>query len=86
MKLDIEVIQGRDLVVEFSCDCPSDTFKDSPIAHLMKHKIKLYGYNDSNFFDNVNKEPRTMTCKCGKVYQYQWKREHVLIKKVGVKT
>lgn len=78
--LEIEVIQGRDLVAEFECDCPNERYKDSPLAHLMKHRIKLYGYNDSNFFDNVNKEPQTLTCKCGRVYQYQWKRDGVKVK------
>ena len=82
MTVEIEVITGRDLVAEFKCDCPSDSFKGSAIEHLMKHRIKLYGYNDSNFFDNVNKEPHPYKCKCGKEYRYQWTRDGVNVETV----
>jgi hypothetical protein len=80
--IDIECITGRDLVAEFECDCPNERYKGSPIEHLMKHIIRLYGYNDTNFFDNVNKEPQTLTCKCGKEYRYQWTRDGVNVELV----
>jgi len=83
MKLNIHSISGNDLAVSFNCECPSKTFKDSPIAHLMKTKINLYGYNDSNFFVNVNKEPRPFKCGCGKEYQQQWFSEgHVIVEEL----
>jgi hypothetical protein len=75
--LEIEVIAGRDLVAEFKCDCPHDKYPT-----LLNRTIKLYGYNDANFFDNVNKEPRLYKCKCGKEYKYRWTREGVNVEAV----
>lgn len=72
MKLKINSIGGNDLAIDFKCTCPSDLFKGSDIEHLMKQRIHLYGYNDANFWGNVNKEPRKFNCKCGREYTQQW--------------
>lgn len=72
MKLNIESIGGSDLAVSFKCECPSELFIGTEIEHLMKQNIRLYGYNDSNFFDTVNVKPREFKCKCGKRYTQQW--------------
>lgn len=76
----------NDLFAEFECKCPSSRFKGSAIARHMKEKIKLTGYNDSYFFDVVNKELRSLKCKCGRKYAYQWKREGVEIKQLKEET
>lgn len=69
---------GRnDLYCRVKCTCPSDLFKDSSVSHIMKHVIVLIGYNDAYFWDEVNKEKREGTCKCGKKYFYQWFRDGV---------
>lgn len=67
----------NDLFATIQCECPSETFKGTAIEHLMKHKIRITGYNDNYFFDVVNKEPRILDCKCGRKYQYQWTRDCV---------
>ena len=74
--LPFEAIRN-DLYAKVQCTCPSKLFEGKPIAHLMKHWIKLVGYNDANFFDNVNREPRESACKCGRGYRYQWLRDGV---------
>lgn len=74
MKLNINQIRGNDLSVDFECVCPSETFKGTPIEHLMKQRIYLTGYNDDYFFNTVNAEPRSFKCKCGKEYTQQWFR------------
>lgn len=71
-KLIVKHIGGRDLAVDFKCTCPSELFKGSKVEHLMKETIHLYGYNDANFWNNVNNEPRDFNCKCGKKYTQQW--------------
>ena len=67
-----ERVVRNDLFVEFECTCPNDAWIGTAIEYLMKHKIKLWGYADANFFDNANKEPREINCKCGKKYTQQW--------------
>jgi hypothetical protein len=68
---------GRDLYFSFKCTCPSYLFKDSDIADIMKTTIKLSGYADDYFFDEVNKEPRLFQCTCNKQYKYQWFRDGI---------
>lgn len=72
MILNIEHVGGRDLSASFYCTCPSELFKGIEIEHIMKTLIRLTEYNDSYFFNEVNKEPRSLTCKCGKQYTQQW--------------
>lgn len=72
MKLKIQVIARNDLAVDFHCDCPHPRFIGTPVEHIMKNKITLYGYNDRYFFEEVNKEPRNIKCRCGKEYTQQW--------------
>jgi len=72
----------NDLFCEFECTCPSESWRNTPIEHLMKEKIKFSGYNDNYFFDVVNREPKIRTCKCGKKYRYQWKREGVEVEEI----
>jgi len=75
--LEIESMRN-DLFAEFECECPREEFKDDPdLAKLFKTKIRLTGYNDSYFFDEVNKEPRVRECKCGRKYNIQWTRKGV---------
>ena len=62
--LPIKVSGGNDLCAEFRHKC----FKN----------IRFSGYNDANFFDNVNKEPREYTCpQCGETFKYRWTRRGV---------
>lgn len=67
-----EVVVRNDLVAEFQCTCPSERWIGTDIEHLMKKTHKLWGYADSNFFNNVNAQPRHFECKCGKHYTQQW--------------
>ena len=69
MKLAINYIGGNDLSVDFTCSCPHMKFD------VLNHRIYLYGYNDTYFFQSVNAEPREFTCKCGKKYTQQWFNE-----------
>lgn len=46
-------------------------------VHLFKRKIKLSGYYDDNYFDNVHKHPHTNQCDCGRKFTYQWFRDGV---------
>jgi len=75
MEVEFKGIGGRDLAAEFKCTYPSKLFKGTDIEHIMKETIRLSGYEDSHFFDVVNKEPRELTCRCGKEYTQQWFRE-----------
>lgn len=68
---------GNDLHFTINCTCPSDKWKDSNIADIMKTDILLSGYADNHFFDVVNEKPRTISCKCGKQYNVQWFRDGV---------
>lgn len=78
MKLDYHA-HGFDLYAKpVECTCLDPRWSDSPeIAHLFKRKIKLTGYNDANFFENVHKEPRHGACECGRKFSYQWKLDGV---------
>ena len=75
MKIPFKNIGGRDLSAEFKCTCPSRLFVGTDVEHLMKEEIRLSGYADANFFENVNEEPRSFRCKCGKKYTQQWFRD-----------
>ena len=68
---------GNDLYFDLECTCPNSLFIGTDIEGIMKHRIKLTGYNDANFFDNVNAEPRKGKCKCGREFVYQWFRNGV---------
>lgn len=64
---------GNDMFAQFKCTCPSPLFKDKPeLADSIKKTIRLSGYNDDYYWNVVNKEPRELTCECGKKYRYQW--------------
>jgi len=69
---------GNDLFAKFECTCvdDSDMWKDFnkkfPNGKI-KTSIKLTGYNDANFYNEVNKAPREIKChNCGKSYMVQW--------------
>jgi hypothetical protein len=64
-------VGGRDIFFDAECTCP-DRHID-----ILRHKIKLAGYADANFFDNVNREPTHDECECGRKYTYQWFRNGV---------
>ena len=68
---------GNDLHFSFNCTCPSELFKDSDIADIMKTTITLAGYADDFFFEVVHKEPRIYQCTCNKQYKYQWFRDGI---------
>ena len=70
-------VGGRDLYADLYCECPSELNHSPEIKHLFKHKIVLTGYDDTNFFDNVNSEPKELVCKCGRKRLIQWTREGV---------
>lgn len=68
----------NDLHFKIECTCPSKLFEGSDIAHLMKTTIRCSGYDDDNFFDNVNRTPRRSKCgTCGRPYRIQWFRDGV---------
>lgn len=68
---------GNDLFASFFCYCDDD-------ATGRMTQIRLCGYDDANFFDNVNEEPSIVKCRnCEQKYWYQWKRDGVKIVKVG---
>lgn len=78
MKLKYECLGGRDLYADaVSCSCLDPEWKDTDVAHLFNTKIRLSGYYDSNFFDNVHKEPHEGACQCGRKFKFQWLRSHV---------
>lgn len=71
---------GNDLFCDVGyCDCPNESFVGTDIAHYMKKRIKFTGYNDDYFFNVVNAKPTKFSCKCGKEFFFQWKREGVEI-------
>ena len=74
MKLSIVDVYGRDLYAEkVECTCLDPKWSDSTVARLFKTKISLSGYNDENFFVNVNQNPRQGECPCCKrKFTYQW--------------
>ena len=79
-KLAIRTNNGRDLYADLQCDCPDERYKHKPsLSHLFKTKHLLCGYNDSNFFVNVNKAPKEHVCKCGRKRMIQWTPEGVLV-------
>ena len=67
----------RDLFFELQCTCPNKSFVGTNVEDLMKHTIRLSGYADDNFFDNVNKEPMHLACQCGRKFTVQWFRDGV---------
>lgn len=71
-------ISRNDLYFEIHCTCPDEKWIGTNIEHIMKHKIVLTGYNDSNFFNNVNKESRESKCKCGRKFRYQWFPRYII--------
>lgn len=73
---------GNDLFAEFHCSCPAKEYKDTGLADIMKTKIKLSGYNDAYFFNDINKTPAIISCVCGKKYSTQWKRSGVSVEEV----
>lgn len=72
---------GNDLFAKFDCVNPSceDDQWDWQKVVKCRRVVRLSGYNDGNFFDCVNKEPRTRACKCGQEYSYQWTRDGVKV-------
>lgn len=74
MELQCRCIGGRDLSVDFQCDCPHPDYQDNEaLKNIMKTRIYLSGYNDDYFFREVNKYPRNFKChNCGKEYRQQW--------------
>lgn len=69
-KLEIECIRDRDLVAKTKCRCPNESEKLAELG--IKQTLRLYGYDDDNFFTNVNAKPRDGKCRCGRPYTYQW--------------
>lgn len=72
MELMCQTNNGRDLSVSFKCTCLDERWKGTEIEKLMNKTIYLYGYNDENFFTNVNKTARHFRCSCGKDYTQHW--------------
>jgi len=60
-----------------SCTCKGAPRWDFKTADQFPHKIRLAGYDDANFWQNVNAAPRENACKCGRRYRYQWLPEGV---------
>ena len=82
MKKPFEWIGGRDLSFKLQCTCPDKSMAHrESVAHLFKTVIRLSGYADDNFFDNVNKEPRKISCECGRSWMVQWFRDGVVANK-----
>lgn len=67
---------GRDLFADVECTCK----KELVPGVMVNNKIKLTGYNDSYFFDEVNKEPRECACKCGRILHYRWTPDGVSVR------
>lgn len=76
-RLPFSNVLGNDLYFHAQCSCPSKMFLGTPVEHIMKTKLTLTGYNDANFFDNVNAEPRELACGCGRRFKAQWFRNGV---------
>lgn len=69
---------SNDLFADVPCKCLDPKWAGSSIAHIMKFKVRLTGYADNNFFDNVNAVPSECACRnCGRKYRAQWLREGV---------
>lgn len=68
---------SNDLFCDVDCQCLDPRFADSSVAHLFKRKLKLTGYADDHFFNNVNAQPREASCQCGRRLRYQWFTSHV---------
>jgi hypothetical protein len=60
-----------------SCTCKGTPTWSFKTADQYPHKIRLAGYDDANFWNNVNAAPREASCKCGRRYRYQWLPEGV---------
>ena len=83
-KSDFEVIfefdyrrMGNDLYVD--CSCPICSCDKGDGWHY--NRIKLSGYNDHYFFNEVNKDFRKYTCnKCDTEYEYRWTTEGVIMR------
>lgn len=70
---------GNDLYCDAGkCTCTDPKWKDSEVAHLFQTRIKLTGYYDNNFFNNVHKEPHKGKCHCGRGFEFQWFRDGVV--------
>lgn len=80
MKLNYHCAGGRDLYAEkVACNCPNAKYKDDPVlAKLLPTYVRLSGYDDANFFDNVHKEALNGACECGRKFTYQWLRDGVV--------
>ncbi len=75
---------GRDLFADIQCDCPDPKWVNGPVAHLFKTKIRLTGYADDYFFDQVNARPRPIACPhCKREFSYRWTREGVLVESLS---
>lgn len=70
MRLEIECIGGRDLVAKVKCRCPHEIEKLAALN--ITHTLRLGGYDDENFFKNVNANPRHGKCRCGRGFTQQW--------------
>jgi hypothetical protein len=63
------------------CKCSNPLFKGSNVEYLIKKKVKLTGYNDDNFFNNVNKDFKQYECNdCGAFFEYRWTPDFVIVK------
>lgn len=71
---------GNDLFADLTCTCPHKDYVDGPLANIIKTKITLSGYNDNYFFEVVNKEPRIISCECGKKYSVQWQKNEGIMR------
>jgi len=84
MKKPFKHIGGRDLSFEIECTCADKKWADDKkIGHLFKTKVRLSGYADAYFFDQVNKEPKPISCDCGNAWMVQWFRDGVEVNKVS---
>lgn len=80
MKREPFEILSRDLFVRIKCVCADKQYADNPIlAASFKTQRRFTGYDDDNFFDNVNRTPQIDTCaNCGQRTWFQWKRDGFL--------
>lgn len=70
---------SNDIYARLECSCPYTT-EAGQVIDFMTTRIQLVGYDDANFFDNVNREPRKQSCKkCGREFMVQWTREGVAV-------
>jgi hypothetical protein len=68
----------NDLFAKFFCDACRKNGVYEP--------IKLTGYNDNNFFQNVNKDFRELNhAPCGTTYLFKWTPDGVIVKLKGDK-